>query len=100
MATSGNYRKYYEKNGIKYAHTINPKTGKPVIREILSATIVTGNCIDADAYATACMVLGTDSSLKIIEAHNLGALLIYEQNNELKYFVSENISKNVEWVNE
>tara|TARA_Y100000589_G_scaffold291166_1_gene294503 strand:- start:112994 stop:114043 length:1050 start_codon:yes stop_codon:yes gene_type:complete len=98
LATSGNYRKFYEKNGVRYAHTINPKTGKPVIREILSATVIAKQCIDADAYATAFMVLGVDSSLSVIEKNNLDAILIYEKNGKISHFISKEIAKDVEWL--
>jgi len=67
VATSGNYRKYYVKDGKKYAHTINPKTGYPVEHNLLSATIIAKDCIIADAYATACMVLGLEKALTLIE---------------------------------
>ena len=67
LATSGNYRKFYEDNGVKYSHTINPKTGYPVKHSLLSATVLTQNCITADALATACMVLGLDKSMKLME---------------------------------
>ena len=67
IATSGNYRNFYIKDGKKYAHTINPKTGKPIVQSLLSATIVAKDCLSADALATACMVMGTDSALALIE---------------------------------
>ncbi len=59
MATSGNYRNFYIKDGRKYAHTIDPREGCPVQRDILSATIVAPDAMTADAYATAFMVLGS-----------------------------------------
>ena len=65
VATSGNYRQFYEKNGKKYSHTINPKTGYPVDHNLLSATIIADNCMKADAYATACMVLGLEKSIEL-----------------------------------
>ena len=65
MATSGNYRQYYYRNGKKYAHTIHPVTGYPVDHNLLSATVVSSSSMRADAYATAFMVLGVDSSLAI-----------------------------------
>ena len=67
LATSGNYRNYYYEGNKRYAHTINPKTGRPVEHSLLSATIIAPTCSEADAYATACMVLGTDSSLAILK---------------------------------
>ncbi|HOS46166.1 MAG: FAD:protein FMN transferase [Paludibacter sp.] len=65
MATSGNYRQYYYRDGKKYAHTINPITGYPVDHNLLSATVISSSSMRADAYATAFMVLGVDSSLAI-----------------------------------
>ena len=62
MATSGNYRNFYIKDGRKYAHTIDPREGCPVQRDILSATIVAPDAMTADAYATAFMVLGSEEA--------------------------------------
>ncbi len=67
LATSGNYRNYYVKNGKKYAHTIDPSTGRPVEHNLLSATVLAENCMDADAFATAFMVLGTKKSIRLAE---------------------------------
>ena len=77
MATSGNYRNYYEIDGKYYGHTIDPKTGFP-ISQILSATVITDDCMTADALATACMVMGLDKSLDIIESsNNTEGLFVY-----------------------
>ena len=78
MATSGNYRNFYYKNGKKYAHTIDPKTGYPVQHNILSATVLAADCTTADAYATAFMVLGMERSQAILQKHpELMAYFIY-----------------------
>ena len=78
MATSGNYRKFYYRNGRKYAHTIDPRTGCPVQHNILSATVVAPNCATADAYATAFMVMGLQGARQVLKAHpELSAYLIY-----------------------
>lgn len=78
MATSGNYRNFYYKNGKKYAHTIDPKTGYPVQHNILSATVLASDCATADAYATSFMVLGLDGAKRILEQHpELMAYFIY-----------------------
>ena len=78
MATSGNYRNFYYKNGKKYAHTIDPKTGRPVQHNILSATVLAKNCATADAYATSFMVLGLDGARKVLDKHpELMAYFIY-----------------------
>lgn len=78
MATSGNYRRFYYKNGKRYAHTIDPRTGYPVQHTLLSSTVIARNCATADAYATAFMVLGVDSAKKVLASHReLEAYFIY-----------------------
>lgn len=80
LATSGNYRNFYYKDGKKYAHTIDPRTGYPVQHNILSSTVVAKDCATADAYATSFMVLGLDSAKAICNAHpELDAYFIYER---------------------
>lgn len=82
LSTSGNYRSFYVKDGKKYAHTIDPHTGYPVQHSLLSATIIANDCFTADALATACMVLGVDSSMVLIESlHKKGveAFFIYNE---------------------
>ena len=69
MATSGNYRKFYYKDGKRYAHTIDPRIGHPVQHSILSATIIAKDCTTADAYATAFMVMGLEKSMEFCKAH-------------------------------
>ena len=69
MATSGNYRNFYYKDGKKYAHTIDPHTGYPVQHNILSATVLADDCATADAYATAFMVLGLEKSQEVLASH-------------------------------
>ena len=68
IVTSGNYRKFYVKDGKKYAHTIDPRTGYPVQHDLLSATIVAPTAAEADALATACMVIGTEQARALIES--------------------------------
>jgi FAD:protein FMN transferase len=78
IATSGNYRNYYEKDGKRYAHTINPKTGYPVEHSLLSATVIANDCATADAYATAFMVMGKDKALSLTESiKDIEIYLIY-----------------------
>lgn len=80
VATSGSYRKFYEKDGIKYSHTIDPRTGYPVQHSLLSATVVAENCGIADAMATAFMVMGAEKSIKFLNEHpelNLEVYLIF-----------------------
>ena len=88
MATSGNYRNFYYKNGKKFAHTIDPKTGYPVQHNILSSTVIAKNCATADAYATAFMVLGLDKSKEVLKKHP--ELMVY-------FIYSDHHSKNSIW---
>ncbi|MPM45506.1 FAD:protein FMN transferase [bioreactor metagenome] len=89
LATSGNYRQFYYKDGKKYAHTINPKTGYPVDHNLLSATVIAPTCMQADAYATAFMVLGVKNSLALCKKiPGMECYLIYvddKGNNKVAY---------------
>ncbi|MEZ4824902.1 MAG: FAD:protein FMN transferase [Bacteroidia bacterium] len=69
LATSGNYRKFYVKDGVKYAHTIDPHTGYPVNHTLLSVSVLAEKCATADAYATAFMVMGFDQAWEFLEKH-------------------------------
>lgn len=81
LATSGNYRKFYEKDGIKYSHTIYPSTGYPARSNMLSVTVFAENCARADALATAFMVMGIEKSRKFVSDNNsISALFIYSDN--------------------
>lgn len=78
LATSGNYRQFYEKDGIKYSHTIDPLTGFPARHSLLSASVLANTCITADAYATAFMVMGVDKSIALaLSNKNIDIYLIY-----------------------
>lgn len=91
VATSGNYRNFYEKDGKKYAHTLNPKTGFPVEHNLLSATVIANTCAEADAYATVMMVLGLEKSKAFMNNHHdLECILIYSDDfGETKIYISE-----------
>lgn len=78
VATSGNYRNFFYKDGVRYAHTIDPHTGYPVSHTILSATVVAPRCYEADAYATAFMVMGVEKARQVLETQShLAAYLVY-----------------------
>ena len=80
IATSGNYRNYKDIDGKKVVHTMNPKTGYPEETNLLSVTIVADNCMLADAYATACMVMGAERSKSFLESHsNIGGFIVYTE---------------------
>ena len=97
MATSGNYRNFYYKDGKRYAHTIDPKTGYPVQHNILSATVLCNKCARADAYATAFMVMGLDSAQKVLErSPDLMAYLIYDEKGENRVWYSSALKDKIQ----
>ena len=91
IATSGNYRNYYIKDGKKYAHTINPNTGYPSEQNILSVSVIADDCMTADACATAFMVLGLEESLTLIKTlPTTDAYFIYvDEDNVVKSIYSD-----------
>ncbi|WP_209331073.1 FAD:protein FMN transferase [Lunatimonas salinarum] len=93
MATSGNYRNFYEQDGQKLSHTISPFTGYPVVHGLLSATVLANDCMTADAYATAMMVLGTEASISLQQqVPGLEIFLIYnDEQGNLRSFASEGL---------
>ncbi|HOK60697.1 FAD:protein FMN transferase [Tenuifilum sp.] len=91
LATSGNYRKFIEVNGQKYAHTINPKTGFPELNSLLSATVVAPSATKADALATAFMVKGVEWSKNfVVKSNDIDAYLVY----------SDSLGNYLVWMNE
>lgn len=99
MATSGNYRKFYEYEGKRYPHTINPITGFPVQHQLLSATVFANSCMEADAFATALMVMGTENAkVWLSENPEIDAVLISakENNSDFETFFTEDIKERLE----
>ena len=93
VVTSGNYRKFYVREGKKYSHTIDPRTGYPVSHNLLSATIVTRDALMADAYATYCMVIGLEASKAFIESSpELEGCLIYDDDGEFRTWTSSGMT--------
>lgn len=81
VATSGNYRKFYEKDGRRYSHTLNPKTGYPVEHNLLSTTVIAKNASIADGYATAFMTMGVEKTMEFVKNNpdlNLEVYLLFE----------------------
>ncbi len=76
VATSGDYRNYFESNGVRYSHTINPSTGKPITHTLASVTVIHEDCGQADAWATALNVAGPDEGMQIAERNHLTAFMI------------------------
>lgn len=95
LATSGNYRKFFVEDGVKYAHTIDPKTGFPARNAMLSATVVCDDCITADAYATVFMVLGVEKSMELLlKLQDIDVYFVYSSpKGEYEVFFSEGMKK-------
>lgn len=99
MATSGNYRNFYERDGVKYSHTINPITGRPVDHSLLSTTVISPTAAEADGMATAFMVMGRDSTLRFLAKRPYLAdyvHLIYDSAGHLKTYTSPQVRALVE----
>jgi thiamine biosynthesis lipoprotein len=80
LATSGNYRNYYEKDGVRMTHIIDPATGRPIAHTLASVSVIHGaSCAHADAYATALMVLGPDKGYELALKQGLAALFIVHE---------------------
>ena len=95
LATSGNYRKFYVENGIKYSHTIDPRTGYPARNQLLSATIIADDCATADGIATACMVFGKEKTIEFLGFHPEfdGFLVFSDDSGNYKTWTSENLKR-------
>lgn len=92
LATSGNYRKYFEEEGEKYSHSINPVTGFPAKNTLLSATVTAQSSMIADAYATFFMVAGLEKAIETIEnTQGIEGYLIYSQNGNFEVYKSKGI---------
>lgn len=101
VATSGNYRKYFEENGVKYAHHIDPKTGYPAKNNLLSATIISKNGITSDATATGILVMGLEKAKLFLSANpKIKAYLIYsDEVGNFKTFKSFQVNQLIEIEN-
>ncbi|MBO7469638.1 MAG: FAD:protein FMN transferase [Bacteroidales bacterium] len=89
IVTSGNYRKYIEKGGVRYSHSIDPKTGYPVEHSLLSATVIADNASWADCLATICMIVGKEKASKLLEGQGIEAYFIYVEDGKIL----------TEWIN-
>ncbi|MCF1184749.1 FAD:protein FMN transferase [Marichromatium gracile] len=79
MATSGDYRNFYEHDGKLYSHTINPITARPVTHTLASVSVIAADCAQADALATALLVLGPEAGLALAEAHDIAAFFVVRE---------------------
>jgi len=89
MVTSGNYRNFYEIDGKRYSHSLNPTTGYPAENTLLSVTVITEGCAEADAFATAFMVMGLEKTKAFLNDHpEIIACLIYSEGEQYGMFYS------------
>ena len=88
LATSGDYRNYFEKDGIRYSHILDPRTGRPIDHKLASVSVLADTCAEADSLATAFMVMGYDEALKVVEKRELGAFFIIREKGGFKTRVS------------
>ena len=96
IATSGDYRNYYEEEGQRFSHLIDPRTGYPIDHRLASVTVLHKQCMVADGYATAMMVLGTEASLALAQREGLAIMLIEKQDEGFKVFYSDAFKSYVE----
>ena len=95
LATSGSYRKFFEKDGKKYSHAIDPKTGYPVTHSVLSMSVLANDCMTADAYATAFLVMGLEKAKRIAAKEKLEFFAIYDENGKSKVFSTKGFAGTV-----
>lgn len=89
LATSGNYRNYYEVGDKRYAHTMSPIDGKPIFNSIMSVSVIADDCLSADAYATACMAMGLEQSKTMIDnISSIEACWIYRSSQDTSYSIT------------
>lgn len=83
VATSGDYRRWFEVDGERYAHTFDPRTARPLRNGLASVSVVARSCMEADALATALMVLGLADGLSYAERHGVAALFVLREGSRL-----------------
>ncbi|MCG9596594.1 FAD:protein FMN transferase [Vibrio sp. Isolate25] len=89
IATSGDYRIYFERDGVRYSHIINPKTGKPIRHKVVSVTVLDESSMTADGLATGLMVLGEEQGMKIANENNIPVFMIVKTKDGFKEMASE-----------
>lgn len=89
VATSGDYRNYFEQNGVRYSHTIDPRTGRPITHNLVSVTVLHPSSAKADALATAFNALGPDKALALANREGIAALFIIKAEGQLQEVSSE-----------
>ncbi|PVZ69808.1 FAD:protein FMN transferase [Pelagibaculum spongiae] len=88
IATSGDYRNYFEQDGVRYSHTIDPRTGYPINHNLASVSVLSKSVMEADAMATALMVMGPVEGMKLAEKMKLPVLMLVKENESFKEIAS------------
>lgn len=83
LATSGDYRNFFERNGVRISHTIDPRTGRPISHNLASVSVIHASCMTADGLATALSVLGPDEGFELAERQNIAAYFLVRVENDL-----------------
>ncbi|PJC86245.1 FAD:protein FMN transferase ApbE [Vibrio sp. HA2012] len=89
IATSGDYRNYFERDGIRYSHIINPQTGKPISHKVVSVTALHPSCMTADGLATGLMVLGAEKGIDLANQQGLAVFMVVKTDDGFKEISSE-----------
>jgi thiamine biosynthesis lipoprotein len=92
VATSGDYRNYFEKEGQRYSHTIDPRSGQPIKHSLASVTVITESCAEADAWATAFSVMGASQSKDIANQLGIAAYMLVRQDDDFVAITSDNFA--------
>ncbi|HIF9227383.1 TPA: FAD:protein FMN transferase [Photobacterium damselae] len=95
IATSGDYRNYFEQDGVRYSHLINPRTGKPIANHVVSVTVISPNSMTADAYATTFSVMGEHESIALANKEQLPVMLIVKTKDGFKEYASDTFAQYV-----
>jgi thiamine biosynthesis lipoprotein len=93
IATSGSYRNYFEKDGQRYSHIIDPRNGKPITHHLVSVTVISENSMDSDALATSLYVMGEEEGKRLAEKENLAVMLISKNGDDFKEWQSKEFAK-------
>ncbi len=89
IATSGDYRNYFERDGIRYSHIIDPDTGYPIAHKVVSVTVLDKSCMTADGLATGLMVLGEVKGIEVANQHNIPVFMIVKTDDGFQEIASE-----------
>ncbi|MEP4890348.1 MAG: FAD:protein FMN transferase [Aliiglaciecola sp.] len=100
VASSGDYRNYFEQDGMRYSHLIDPRTGYPITHNLVAVTVVHPSSMTADGLATALNVLGKEDALRVAKQHNLDVMLITRENGDFKAYTTGKFDEYINAANE